>query len=181
MKHHYSIPVEYIGRRVDVVFDRDVLEIYYGFRLVTTHLRDDTPYAYTQKESHGLKGHYDSFEKDLAEIYQRAADADNIVLGYLKDVTREKRYPPLAFVACRGIMSLETKYGQQRLVAACACAAEKKVYGYNEVKEILERGDDSDYLPDQDGDILPPAQCTPVQHGNIRGKEYYSRNIKNNN
>ena len=47
--HHYSVPKEYIGKRVDIVYDADTLKIYHGLRLVTTHQRDDTLYAYTTK------------------------------------------------------------------------------------------------------------------------------------
>jgi hypothetical protein len=58
-KHHYSVPQEYIGKRVDIVYDADTLDIFHGLRLVTTHHRDDTPYSYTQKEAHNLPGRYD--------------------------------------------------------------------------------------------------------------------------
>ena len=47
--HHYSMPKEYIGKRVEIVYDADTLKIYQGLRLVTTHQRDDTLYAYTTK------------------------------------------------------------------------------------------------------------------------------------
>ena len=47
--HHYSMPKEYIGKRVEIVYDADTLKIYHGLRLVTTHQRDDTLYAYTTK------------------------------------------------------------------------------------------------------------------------------------
>ena len=43
-KHHYSMPKEYVGKRVDLVYDADTVEIYHGLRLVTVHTRDDTPY-----------------------------------------------------------------------------------------------------------------------------------------
>ena len=171
-KHHYSVPKQYIGKRVDIIYDADTLEIFYGMKLVTIHHRDDTPYGYTQKESHGLPGRHGSYEKDLEEIYQRAADVDNILLTYLKEVTAQKRYLPQAFRTCRGIMSLEQKYGLQRLVAACACASEGRLYGLNELRCILERGDDASFMPTE-GD---PAEGDhrPVQHKNIRGREYYS-------
>ena len=48
--HHYSMPKEYIGKRVEIVYDADTLKIYHGLRLVTTHQRDDTLYAYTTKD-----------------------------------------------------------------------------------------------------------------------------------
>lgn len=173
-RHHYSLPKEYIGKRVDIIYDADTLEIYCGFKLVTTHQRDDTPYGYTQKASHNLPGHHGSYEQDLDEIFQRAAAIDNIVLVYLKEVADVKKYPPLAFRTCRGIMSLEKKYGLERLVAACACASQSRRYGYNDVKEILENGDEADFLPSSDtGDIdLQPK--APASHKNIRGKDYYS-------
>ena len=139
---------------------------------MTIHQRDDTPYAYTQKDAHGLPGHHGSYEKDLEEIYQRAGEIDNILLLYLRDVAEQAKYPPKAFRSCRGIMSLERKYGLDRLVAACACAAEGRLYGYNEVRGILERGDDATYLS-PDGENAEVAH-EPQRHKNIRGREYYS-------
>ena len=55
-KHHYSVPTEYIGKRMDIVYDADTVEIFHGLRLVTVHHRDDTPYGYSQKESHNPAG-----------------------------------------------------------------------------------------------------------------------------
>ena len=179
-KHHYSVPKEYIGKRVDIIYDADTLQIFHGLKLVTVHQRDDTPYAYTQKEAHNLPGRHGSYEKDLDEIYERAAAIDNILLSYLKDVTAEKKYLPQAFRTCRGIMSLEKKYGLARLVAACACASEGRLYGYNEVREILERGDDVDFMPSDDDSPKAAPGCLPQTHRNIRGREYYSNQSLNN-
>lgn len=174
-KHHYSMPKEYIGKRVDIIYDADTLEIFHGLKLVTTHNRDDTPYGYTQKSSHNLPGRRGSYEKDLDEIFQRAAAIDNIVLVYLKEVADEKKYPPLAFKVCRGILSLEKKYGLERVVAACACASQARRYGYQEVLNILEHGEDADFLPSSEEGVEDTLQSTcPAQHKNIRGREYYS-------
>jgi len=178
--HNYSVPVEYIGKRVDIIYDEDLLEIYCGFQLITTHHRDDTPYEFTRKEAHNLPGHYGSYDKDLDDVYQRAAEIDNIVLNYLKEVARVMKYPAKAFRSCRGILSLEKKYSQARLVAACACATEKHVYSYTDVKEILEKGDDVDFMPSDDGEILPPEEPKqPRMHGNIRGRDYYAAEDSN--
>lgn len=173
-RHHYSVPTDYIGKRVDIVYDSDILEIYHGLRLVTLHQRDDTPYAYTRKEAHNLPGRQGSYERDLEEVYQRAADMDNIVLLYLKEVAAYKKYPPNAFRSCRGILTLEKKYGQDRLVAACACATQMRVYGYQDVVDILNRGDDAEFLPQAEGSDGP--EHTLPAHRNIRGKDYFIRN-----
>lgn len=178
LKHHYSVPREYAGKRVDIIYDKDTVQIFHGMKLVTVHLRDDTPYGYTQKESHNLPGRHGSYEKDIEEIYTRAAAIDNIMLNYLKETAAVKKYPPQAFRSCRGIMSLEKEYGLARLVAACACASEGRLYGYNEVKGILERGDDADFMPSDDDTA---AGRQPQKHKNIRGREYYTRTSTNNN
>ena len=69
-KHSYSVPTEHIGKRMELIYDNDNVQIYYGW--CTIHQRDDTPYTYSQKDAHNLPGHHGSFEKDLEEIYQRA-------------------------------------------------------------------------------------------------------------
>lgn len=170
-KHHYSVPVRYAAEKVDIVFDADNIEIYQGFNLVAAHRRDDTPYQYTQDPSHGLPGRNDTFDKGMEQLYEAAAALDNIVLIYMRQVAAYKKYPPIAFSSCRGIMSLKDKYGVERLVAACLCATELKVYGYQPLRDILEHGDDTPYLEqDTDCDDVPVT----ATHKNIRGAEYFA-------
>ena len=64
-------------------------------------------------------GHYGPYDKDLEELFRRASEIDNIVVDYLREVDRVIQYPPKAFRSCRGILTLEKKYGRERLVAAC--------------------------------------------------------------
>lgn len=176
LKHHYSVPVEYIGKRMDIVYDSDTVDIYHGFTHVTSHHRDDTPYEYTRKASHGLPGRQGSYESDIDGLLERAASIDNIVLHYLRAVIEDKRYPVLAFRACRGILNLEKKYGQERLVSGCAAAMDAHRFNISDVTEILDTGADADYLPGAEATDEPPAR-TP-DHRNIRGREYYSGKSK---
>ena len=171
-KHHYSVPTKYVGKRVDLVYDADTIDIYHGFSHVTTHHRDDTPYEYTRKASHNLPGRKGSYESDIDGLLGQAAQIDNIVLHYLRAVIADKRYPALAFRACRGILALEKKYGQQRLVSGCAAAMDSHRFNISEMVEILETGADADYLPHAGDDTA--AETIPA-HRNIRGREYYSR------
>lgn len=83
------------------------------------------------------------------------------------------QYPPKSLSSCRGILSLEKKYGIDRLIAACVCASQKSEYGYQALREVLEQGDDADFLPDDDGTVHTPAPSSPAPvHKNIRGREY---------
>ena len=170
-KHHYSVPTSYIGKRMDLIYDSDTIDIYCGLTHVATHHRDDTPYEYTSKPSHNLPGRHGTYESDIDELLSRAAQTDNVLWHYLKAVIEDKRYPALAFRACRGIMNLEKKYGQERLVSGCSAAMDARLFNLRDVIEILETGADADYLPG----IEVESAAAPIQsHRNIRGKEYYA-------
>ena len=100
---------------------------------------------------------------------------------YLRKVAELKKYPPAAFRSCKGIMALEKTFGLERLVAASACATQLCQYGYQEIRQILERGDDADFLAKEDtGDEVPVTSI----HKNIRGAAYFAQSKhlnKNNN
>ena len=175
-KHHYSVPKEYVGKRVTILYNADTVEIYCSMNLIATHDRCDIPYTYSWKKEHNLPGHYGPYDKDLEELFRRASEMDNIVLNYLREVERVMQYPPKAFRSCRGILALEKKYGRDRLVAACACADQKLQYGYQAIRGVLVLGEDVDFLPDEDGRIQPGVTSpAPLVHKNIRGREYYKK------
>jgi len=175
-RHHYSVPKEYVGRRVTILYDADTVEMYCSMNLVVTHDCRDIPYTYSWKKEHNLPGHYGPYDKDLEELFRYASEMDNIVLNYLREEECVMQYSPKAFRSCRGILALEKKYGRDRLVAACAYADQKLQYGYQALCEVLELGEDADFLPDEDGRVRPPATSpVPLSHKNIRGREYYRK------
>lgn len=176
-KHHYSVPTQYIGKRMELVYDADTIDIYCGFTHVATHHRDDTPYEFTRKPGHNLPGRKGSYESDIDELLEHASQIDNIVVHYLKAVVEYKRYPILACRACRAILKIEKKYGQDRLVSGCAAAMDAHRLNPSDVIDILETGADAPYMTGAEEDDT--VQITP-QHRNIRGKEYYSKSQTNN-
>ncbi len=140
------------------------------------HTTATTRRTSTQQNRHTIcRGAKGSCESDIEEPLSRAAQIDNIVLHYLRAVIEDRRYPEPAFRVCRGIMKLEKKYGQERLVSGCAAAMDARLYSVSDMVDILESGADADYLPGADADgneRLTPAYC------NIRGKEYFAASIK---
>lgn len=48
--------------------------------------------------------------------------------------------------------------------------------GYQALREVLELGEDADFLPDEDGKVQPNVTSqAPLTHKNIRGREYYRK------
>ena len=104
-----------MGKRVTILYDADMVEIYCGMNLVAIHDRCDIPYTYSWKKEHNLPGHYGPYDKDFEELFRCASEIDNIVLNYLREVERVMQYPPKAFKFCRDIHFHEKslRYGVQ--------------------------------------------------------------------
>lgn len=102
-------------------------------------------------------------------------------MNYLREVEHVMQYPPKAFRSCRDILALEKKYGCDRLVAACVCADQKLQYGYQALREVLELGEDADFLPDEDGKVQPPATFpVPPSHKTYADVNIIEKTNKNN-
>lgn len=72
-----------MGKRVTILYDADMVEIYCGMNLVAIHDRCGIPYTYSWKKEYNLPGHYGPYDKNLEELFRRASEIDNIVLNYL--------------------------------------------------------------------------------------------------
>ena len=77
-----------------------------------------------------------------------------------------REHPEQAYRSCLGILRLGTKYGEDRLEAACSRAVSWGAFSYKSVKSILEK----------ELDKLKPEEKVPFrlpEHENIRGASYY--------
>ena len=120
LRHHYSVPKEYVGKRVTIFYDADTVKIYCGMSLVATHGRCDIPYTYSWKKEHNLLEHYDSYDKDLEELFRRASEIDNIVFELSSGSGACHAISSKSIQILSGHTDAGEKYGRDRLVAACA-------------------------------------------------------------
>ena len=178
-QHNYSVPAKYVGKRVELIYDDDTIEVYYNMRFVTTHQRDDTPYEYTTKSSHNLPGHHGNYENDIKGQFKKAADIHDDVYQYLKLVEQDKKYPPQVFRSIRSILALGDKYGKDRLIKACRIAKECGEYSFDQLRWMLRNGEDYDLAPDTEVEDRPEEHSKA--HKNVRGADYYKKNYSNKN
>lgn len=80
--HYYSVPKEYIGDTVELLYDGDTVEIYHKFRHITTHRRDDTPFTYSEKRKSYLASAigYEACKNGVKTLYSNASK----LMGHLK-------------------------------------------------------------------------------------------------
>ncbi len=172
--HYYSVPKEYIGDTVELLYDGDTVKIYHKFRHITTHRRDDTPFTYSEKQSHKLPGVLHEYRSRMDDIYRKAREIDSVVEEYIKLVAVAKKYPIQAVRSANGILSLVERFGHDRMILACQIAMESNMFGYNELESILINREDEKSHVQMKGQV---SELTP-KHKNLRSKDYF--NSKNN-
>jgi len=165
-KNYYSVPYRYIGKKVEVSYNRQTVDIQYNRERIATHKRNFQPGQYNTNKDHLSSTHkfYQQWSPDF--FLKLARPYGNAVVDYLQKLIESKNYPEIAYKQCLGILSLGKSFGKERLNNACKRGLSSSRYGYRIVKTILENKMDS---------INPEAK--PKQdiaaHPNIRGAAYY--------
>jgi transposase len=166
-KHYYSVPYQFIGRKVKIIFSQTLVEIYYDYNLIANHKRIKSPYNYTTNEDHLASAH--KFLSDWTPpkflSWAEAIGHETKLLIY--NILDKKQHPEQAYKSCIGVLSLAKKVGNERLNNACKRALSFNSYNYMAIQSILEKG--LDLIEDQETSM----QITMPLHENIRGEEYY--------
>jgi transposase len=168
--HHYSVPYQYIGKQVNVVYDSDIVEIYYLHQRIALHPRRYKKHDFTTTGEHMPAGHQHYFVQQgwtPAYFLEQATIIGTIVHQYMDQVLKSRAYTEQTYNACRGILRLHHQYGASRLEAACARALTGQVFNYKTIQNILiAHQDQLDQVHQPDLFRLP-------EHANLRGPEAY--------
>ncbi len=167
-RHYYSVPYRYVGKKVKVLYDNKVIEVYEGSDRIAIHQRTGSSSAYHTIEEHMPVNHQQvkQFRGWTAEdLIQRASRVGEYTQRAAALILASSIYPQQNFKACHGMILLQNKYGIQRLEAACRRATSGSRVTYTMVRGILERG------LDQQADLL--LDTTLPDHENIRGPQQY--------
>jgi transposase len=167
-KNYYSVPSTYISKKVKLILTQSCVEIYHNQSRIALHQRSRKAYHYqTQKEHMPVKHLYNS---DWCPEYfiNWASKIGVSVKESIEKILQKKQYPEQNYKSCVGILNLATKIGKQRLENACKRALSYDAVGYNQIKNILDKGlDNQDEQCDLFSNII-------THHENIRGADYYN-------
>jgi hypothetical protein len=166
-KHYYSVPYEFIGKKVKLFYNQLDVEIYYQYEKIATHKRDYRPYRYTTVSEHLASSHKYMAEWTPESFIERAEKVGTDTRKYIEKVLDMPQHAEQAFRSCNGLLNLAKKVGNDRLNKACARADYFGEWSYYTVKTILERK--LDYIDQEKQDDV---KTIPL-HTNIRGKRYY--------
>lgn len=167
-KHYYSVPYRYIGKQIEVSYNQNTVEIYYGQQRVATHKRSFRSGRYSTIKEHLCSSHKFYQNWSPAFFGKLARPHGQQVVQYIKMLIESKPYPEVAYKQCLGIIALAKTYCSDRLNKACKRGLHYHRYGYQIIKEIL------DHNMDKVDDLENQTEHIPIEkHENIRGQSYY--------
>jgi transposase len=171
-KHYYSVPYEFVGKQVSVIYTREEVEIYYEYKRIAFHQRLIGKYHYSTIAEHMPESHRviadqqrqwspDYFLNWASSIGTNTHEA-------ISQLLTSRQYMQQSYQGCLGILRLASKYDKPRLELACGRALLYKQVSYKVVCNILSRG----------MDLYAPKKAAPTlfelpKHENVRGSSNY--------
>ena len=165
-KHHYSAPFSFIGKKVQIIYDKDHVEIYYKQRRIALHKRSLKRFGYTTDPQHVPSTHRFVAEWNPDKFLNWSIGIGPHCHTFISLLLAKKQHPEQSYKSCVGVLALGKKVGNKRLNNACKRALGYERINYQTVKTILKKR--LDYITEdtQQEKDLP-------NHHNIRGKSYY--------
>ena len=165
---YYSVPYQYVGKKVRVLYDHRVVEVYLEGDRIALHVRKSHHSAYTTFPEH-MPPHHQRMQQikgfNREDLLAQAAQIGTDAVQAATLMLDNSIYIEQNYKACFGMLMLQKKYGRDRLEAACSRALQGSRINYTLIKNILDRGLDKQLS-------LPGEQPLPF-HDNIRGKDHY--------
>jgi transposase len=170
--HYYSVPHSLIKRELDVRITLTAIECFLNNQRVAVHPRAERKGGHSTIAEHMPKSHRAHLEWTPGRFLNWAIEIGPCTRDLVQQLLTGRPHPEMGFRSCLGLLSLEKRFGGQRLEAACERAIALGSPTRRSVLSLLEKGLDSQPLPES---ALPePAPELPFPgHENIRGSDYY--------
>jgi transposase len=165
--HYYSIPYQLIHKNVDIRATENIVEVFLKGKRVASHKRDDTRGHHSTLSEHMPESHRQYAEWNPERFIRWAEKSGSATAQMVKTLLSSRKHPEQGYRSSLGLLRLESRYGKERLEAACHRALSFGLHSYKGVKNILDAGLDKVTLEE-------PITVTSKIHVNIRGTKYYS-------
>jgi hypothetical protein len=166
---YYSVPYQYVGKKVKVLYDHRTVEVYLDNSRIALHRRQPHSKAYTTLADH-MPPHHQRMHQikgwNKEDLLSQAGRIGTATRQAATLMLENSIYIEQNYKACFGMLMLEKKYTSARLEAACTRALLGTRVNYTMIKNILERGLDKQASLPNNHTPIPP-------HDNIRGKDQY--------
>lgn len=169
---NYSIPYEYVKKKVDVRYTKSMIEFFYKGSRICSHKRlYGRRGQYSTTIDHMPANHQLYSEWDSARFLKWASGIGISTKEVVQKLFESYRVEEQAYKGCLSLFKLADKYSAERLENACSLAlARIPSPRYKNIRLILESGQDKKESNDVKN---PPLSSGSGQHAFIRGAAYY--------
>lgn len=167
----YSVPYEYIKKKVDVKVTDTTIEIFYNHNSIASHRRlKGRPGQYSTITEHMPEDHQKYLEWN-GDRFRKWAERIGInTYTVVNAILTSKRVEQQTYRSSMGLLKLTDKYSEASLESACKKALSYTASpSYKSIKNILVTG--SVKTEPESSEF----QTTHKAHGITRGADYYSR------
>ena len=168
--HQYSVPHQYTGQDVNLVYDENVVEVFLNMKRIAVHNRNYRRNGYTTLKEHRPESHQRYLEQKgwtPDDFITMAAKVGEHTENAIRNMLLSKNFIEQTYDGCIGILRLGDKYGKPRLEAACRRALYGNNINYRIIKNILDKN--LDKIP-----LIAQLDLFIPDHENIRGSENYN-------
>ena len=166
--HYYSVPYQYLGKQTTIIYDSTHVEVYLEHKRIASHKRNFQKHRYTTIDDHMPKNHLqykDALGWDKDYFLQKAKPIGEYFFQAVSKLLESRQFTQQAFLSCRGLLRLASKYGNTRADNACRISLNAGYLSYKSVENILSNN------TDKKEETLPQIKI-PI-HDNIRGPKEY--------
>ena len=161
-KHYYSVPFQYISKKVKVLYSKTLVEIFFKYEKIAEHRRIRSPFNYSTNPDHLASHHKAILEWNPEKFLSQARAIHVEVEMYLQKIFEKKLHPEHAYRSCAGILSFGRRKGHENLVRACRKGLHVGRYSYRFIEDMLVGGKEKLGNDPEDPGQMP-------NHDNIRG------------
>lgn len=167
-KHHYSVPYQYTGKKVEIGYTSQSVEIYYKYERIAVHQRTRVQFRYTTNESHLHPRHRYYHNWSEEHFMNQGMKIGPNTLRLIEQIFLQCKHPEQGFKTCQGVIQLALKNGNEKIEEAASICLEYDFISYRKLDKILSlRSDDLFSCSDKE-----PLQVD-IEHENVRGHSYY--------
>lgn len=169
-KHFYSVPYQLVGKKLQVSYTTETVEIYHEMVRVAIHARETRANGYTTTPDHMPVEHQEyaqarGYRKE--DFLEMAGRIGSNTRQYIERMLEGRRHQEHAYNGCLGVLRLgqQRHYGPERLEKACGIGVQLMKYSYKTIETILETG--ADRRDDK------PEESATDSHENLRGPDAF--------
>jgi len=165
----YSVPYSYLGKKVDVWYSLNAVNISYQGEVIATHPKLSQSYQDSTLIEHMPASHQYQYEKwNPGRILNWANDIGGATVSLMKAIMQSRSHPVRGYKSCMAILNFSKTYGNEALELTSKKAMQIGTRSVASIESILKR---KTYLDTIEHEVVNNTLFNA--HENLRNSDIY--------